>query len=329
MMNGIRDNIISSLKIKSPDMLAKVNLELDILEVTEGIDGKNNLESFYNIWQENKDKVGDRNVINSWTAFALGMTTAEPSGVFLPERRVFARAGFPDIDSDFDYFRREEIYSYVIDKYGRENVSNIGTYQGLKLRSAVRRIGKALDIAGSFLKGKEAYITDNEKKVTEIIKSLPFQMGAKLKAKDEEGDLQVVGSIEDAYNLCKDFRFYMDKYPGIRKHAKNIEGVLSIFGCLAKDTPVLTQKGWVRIDQLDKSCKIAYINFDGKVKYSNKFISFRSGEKKCYRLRLIDGNFIDVTDEHLILTDKGYVLFENIRKNPKNYKVCSLKKTNI
>jgi len=243
VIDGMRNKILASLKMSDTDTLSKVNLELDILEVTEAVDGKSNLESFYNIWQSHQGKVGDKNVTNSWTAFALGMTAAKPTGDFLPERRVFARAGFPDIDSDFDYFRRNEIYEYIIDKYGRDNVSNIGTYQGLKLKSAVRRIGKVLDIAGAFFKGKEVYVTENEKKVTEIIKSLPFQMGAKLKAKDDDGELQVVKSIEDAYNLCKDFRYYMDKYPGIRKHAKTIEGLLSIFGshpsgiCIS-DTPL-------------------------------------------------------------------------------------------
>ena len=227
-----KDEILGALKVVSDkDILQKINKELDIMQSTDAIDGSTNLDSFYDIWQKNKNKVGNKNEVNSWTAFALGMTTEKPDGEFLPERRVFARVGFPDIDSDFDYFHQGEVYNYIIDKYGRDNVANIGTYQALKLRSAVRRIGKALDIAGAFLKGKEAYTTENEQKVTEIIKSLPPQMGAKLKVKDEHGETVEIKTIEDAYRYCSDFRYYMDKYPRIRKHAKNIEGLLSIFGC--------------------------------------------------------------------------------------------------
>ena len=173
-----------------------------------------------------------------WERF-LAFRTAEDG------KRVFARPGFPDIDSDFDFFRREEIYEYIINKYGRENVENIGTYIGLKLRMSLTRVIKALDIAQAFHKGKQEFVTENMAKVEEILGQLPKAQGMFMKAKDEEGKDVSIKTIEDAIKYCPDFKFYMDKYPDIVKHTKNIQGLLSSFskhpaGIVIADVPVHT-----------------------------------------------------------------------------------------
>lgn len=130
-------------KADLPKMLKKVESELDILSATDGLDTKNNLVTFYGIWKNHLDKVGHSNDINSWTAYFIGITDAKPTGDFLPTRRAFARAGFPDIDTDFDYENRDRVYAYIIDKYGRDNVGNIGTHGLLKFKSCVTRVAKA------------------------------------------------------------------------------------------------------------------------------------------------------------------------------------------
>jgi hypothetical protein len=329
-LETIRNQITSEVEKRHPSkdtILTKVNEELDLLEITDGLDMKNNLETFYGIWQKNKNKVGNKNDVNSWTAFALGITKKKPDGEYMPQRRVFARAGFPDVDTDFDDETRDKVYEYIIKKYGRENVGNIGTHGMLKFKSSITRITKVLDAAGSWREGKEGkdkYITDNAAKVTEILSSFP--KGGILKIKDEKGITRVIKTVEDAYKYNEDFKFYMDEYPEIMEHAKKIEGGFANFGCLAKDTPILTNKGWMRIDQLSTRFKIAYIDNLGEVKYTNQFKSFKTGNKKVYRLRLSNSSFIDVTDEHLIFTDKGCIKFEEIKKDIKKYKIYGLEK---
>ncbi|MFW6172290.1 MAG: hypothetical protein ACOC5T_00900 [Elusimicrobiota bacterium] len=321
----IRQEILQNIKTEDNQVLAKINEELDFMEVTEGLNGKDNLQNFYDIWEKNKGRIGSKNDINSWTAFYLGMTKNEPDGEFLQKRRAFARAGFPDIDSDFDYFRRQEIYDYIIEKYGRANVGNIGTYGGLKLKSAIRRIGKALDVAGAFHKGSAANVSENEAKVTEIVNSLPMQRGAVLKTLDKNGEEVTIKTIQDAYKHCPDFKRYIDDIPNFLEHAKNIEGLVSNFGCLSKDTPVLTDKGWVRIDELDKTRSVAFLDEEKNICFSNKYINHCTGLKKIYRLKLKDKSFIKVTDEHLIFTNKGVVSFEEIRRNMDDYKIIRIK----
>ncbi len=218
--------------------ISKVNEELDILSSTNGLEQKNNLETFYAIWKKNQGKVGHKNEINSWTACFLGMTETKPkkgSG-FVPTRRCFARAGFPDIDTDFDDEKRDSVYGYIIAKYGRENVGNIGTHGRLKFKSCVTRVVKALDVAGSFLKSPEAYISDNAQKVTEILE--PFPKKGLMKVIDEDGNEHLIKNFKDAYRYCPDFAKSIDKNPEIKTHAEHIEGTFANFGCHAAGVAV-------------------------------------------------------------------------------------------
>ncbi|MBS0207542.1 MAG: DNA polymerase III subunit alpha [Planctomycetes bacterium] len=52
----------------------------------------------------------------------------------------------PDIDIDFCQERREEVINYVKEKYGSENVAQIGTFGTLKARAAIRDVGRALGL---------------------------------------------------------------------------------------------------------------------------------------------------------------------------------------
>ena len=50
----------------------------------------------------------------------------------------------PDIDIDFCQLRRGEVIQYVKDKYGPENVAQIGTFGTMAARSSIRDVGRAL-----------------------------------------------------------------------------------------------------------------------------------------------------------------------------------------
>ncbi len=61
---------------------------------------------------------------------------------FLDESRIEP----PDIDIDFDKDRRGEVIQYVKEKYGHENVCQIGTFGTLAARAAIKDVGRALGI---------------------------------------------------------------------------------------------------------------------------------------------------------------------------------------
>lgn len=229
-MADLKQEILEAIQDKS--LLPLVQEELEKMEKTEGLDEKPILQKFHGLWKNSAGKKGKRNEINSWTAYALGMTDKKPDegSSFLQKRRAFARKGFPDIDSDFDYEHRNEIYKYIIDTYGREHVGNIGTYSGLKMKSFVRRVIKAVDPERTFFKGHDQWKVETNELGNEILDSLPEQYGAFLKVKDQDGNEHAIKTVEDAYKWCKNFRYYIDKYPDILTHSRNIEGLLSTFG---------------------------------------------------------------------------------------------------
>ncbi|MEA4826790.1 MAG: DNA polymerase III subunit alpha, partial [Clostridium sp.] len=51
----------------------------------------------------------------------------------------------PDIDSDFCYERRGEVIDYVVEKYGKENVSQIITFGTMAPRACIRDVGRAMN----------------------------------------------------------------------------------------------------------------------------------------------------------------------------------------
>lgn len=61
---------------------------------------------------------------------------------FLDESRIEP----PDIDIDFDKDRRTEVIDYVKEKYGHDNVCQIGTFGTLAARAAIKDTGRALGI---------------------------------------------------------------------------------------------------------------------------------------------------------------------------------------
>lgn len=61
---------------------------------------------------------------------------------FLDENRIEA----PDIDIDFCKERRGDIIQYVKDKYGEDNVAQIGTFGTLQARAAIKDVGRALGL---------------------------------------------------------------------------------------------------------------------------------------------------------------------------------------
>lgn len=82
----------------------------------------------------------------SLVAYLVGITTVDPLKYDLLFERFLnpERVSMPDFDVDFCYDRRDEVIDYVVNKYGRDRVSQIATFGTLAARAAVRDVGRAL-----------------------------------------------------------------------------------------------------------------------------------------------------------------------------------------
>lgn len=299
--------------------------ELAEMQETDSLSKGTILDDFYKLWKNKKNEPGTRNEINSWCAYYLKITNQKPnSNNFMKERRVFARAGFPDIDADFEFEKRQNVYDYLINKYGRNRVGNIGTYGTLKLKSYVTRVVKALDLSDSFHKGKDAYVKDNNILVRQIIDSLPEQKGAFLKVWDENGDEHIIKNIEDAYAHCISFKKYLDKYPDIKIHADLIEGLSSNFGVhaagvvisdcpLGEIAPLRSTSGGSSGKSVDYATQFPYedLEYLGLIKFDILALSTLSVLSKTLEI-IKNKKGIDVDLENLNLhDDKTFELYRS------------------
>ena len=83
---------------------------------------------------------------NSIIAYLLGITAVDPLEHNLLFERFLhgGRKGTPDIDVDFDSDRRDEIISWMEERFGIEQTAMTGTVITYRLRMALREVAKAL-----------------------------------------------------------------------------------------------------------------------------------------------------------------------------------------
>jgi len=92
---------------------------------------------------------GRGSAAGSLVAYSLGITDLDPIAHGLIFERFLnpARKSMPDIDVDFCIDGREDIYKYVVDRYGGgDYVAQIITFGKLKTRAVIRDVGRALGI---------------------------------------------------------------------------------------------------------------------------------------------------------------------------------------
>jgi DNA polymerase III subunit alpha len=138
---------LNSPGIKS-EIVDRARYELDVIK-------KMGFPSYFLIIQDfvnyaKKEKImvgpGRGSAAGSLIAYLLGITEINP----LPYNLIFERflnperVSLPDIDVDFCDRRRDEVISYIREKYGAENVAQIGTYGRMAARAVVRDVGRAL-----------------------------------------------------------------------------------------------------------------------------------------------------------------------------------------
>ncbi|WP_139826196.1 error-prone DNA polymerase [Derxia lacustris] len=91
---------------------------------------------------------GRGSAANSAVCFCLGITEVDPKTESLLFERFISkeRGEPPDIDVDFEHQRREEVIQYIYAKYGRDRAALAATVIRYRPRSALRDVGKALEI---------------------------------------------------------------------------------------------------------------------------------------------------------------------------------------
>ena len=84
----------------------------------------------------------------SIVSYLLDITRVDPLAFNLYFERFLnpGRVSLPDIDMDFCYLRRDEVFAYAVQRYGRDHTCQIATYSTFGPRGSLRDAGRALGL---------------------------------------------------------------------------------------------------------------------------------------------------------------------------------------
>ena len=144
---GLEKRLNGNVKKEYSDRLM---YEIKVIEKMGFIDYFLIVYDFILYSKKNKIVVGPGrgSAAGSLVSFSLGITNVDPIKFDLIFERFLnpERITMPDIDIDFEYLRRDEVVSYVREKYGKENVANIITFGTLLPKQVIRDVGRVLEI---------------------------------------------------------------------------------------------------------------------------------------------------------------------------------------
>ena len=145
---------------------------------------------------------GRGSAAGSIVAYSLTITEIEPIKYNLIFERFLnpERVSMPDIDVDFCIDRRQEVIDYVVQKYGKDKVSQIITFGTLKAKAAVRDVGRALNASYA--------------EADSIAKAIPAELGMTIsKALDINRDLRARYETEPLVKNILDMSMAVEGMP--------------------------------------------------------------------------------------------------------------------
>ena len=140
---------ILNCNLDDPVYKARLKRELDLIEL------KNFEDYFYIIadicqWARERMIVGPArgSSCGSLVCFLLRITTVDPIPYGLLFERFIdvSRSDLPDIDIDFSDVKRQLVFDYMAEKYGKDHVARLGTVNLFRPRSVLQNTAAALDI---------------------------------------------------------------------------------------------------------------------------------------------------------------------------------------
>jgi len=167
---------------------------------------------------------GRGSAAGSLVAYALGITRVDPLKYNLIFERFLnpERISMPDFDIDFCVRGRDRVIQYVQDKYGKEKMAQIATYDRMAARSVVRDVGRVLGVPYS--------VTDR------LAKLIPF--GYQLKVAVEK-----VAELKELYETDDKVREIIDiglRLEGLsRNTSTHAAGVVIAPDALINHVPLL------------------------------------------------------------------------------------------
>ena len=156
---------------------------------------------------------GRGSVSGSVVAYLLQLVTIDPLKYNLLFERftsIHRKGSIPDIDMDCPSQYREQMFNYVIEKYGIDHCAAVSTFTMRKAKSAIRDVCRLLEID-----------LDTADKMAKLIPTVYYLDD------DSEEDKLVDLSIQEALDHVEELQVYERIYPEVFDIAKKLEGLES------------------------------------------------------------------------------------------------------
>jgi len=188
----------------TPEIEERINFEL-------GVINKMGYNGYFLVVKDFIDKAremgipvgpGRGSAAGSIVAYTLDITQLDPLkyGLLFERFLDLKRVGMPDIDIDFCAKGRSKVIDYVVEKYGRESVTQIITYGKLGAKSIIKDVARTMDVS-----------PQDAAKITKMIPGTPKM------------------TLEKAIKESDDFRMIMESnetYKKILEVSKVLEGLI-------------------------------------------------------------------------------------------------------
>ncbi len=180
---------------KAAELKPRLEYELDVIKNMGYVDYFLIVWDFINYARTHGIPVGPGrgSAAGSLVSYTTGITNIDPMKYSLVFERFLnpERVSMPDIDIDFCYERRGEVIDYVIEKYGKDCVTQIVTFGTLKARGVIRDVGRVMDLPYGY--------------VDSIAKMIPTDLGITL-----DDALKVNHELKNLYDNDDQIRNLID-----------------------------------------------------------------------------------------------------------------------
>lgn len=187
------------------EITKRAEYELSVIEKMGFADYFLIVQDFIN-WAKDRGVVvgpGRGSAAGSIISYILGITNLDPIHYGLLFERFLnpERIQMPDIDVDITDIRRDEVFGYLVEKYGENRVAHIITFGTMAARAAIRDVGRAMGVEYSFC--------------DQLSKLIPFQ-------EDLDGALEAVPELATLYKKDERAKKIIDaarRLEGVARHA--------------------------------------------------------------------------------------------------------------
>jgi len=139
------------------ELKERLEYELSVIQKMGYVDYFLIVWDFIRYARENDIMVGPGrgSAAGSLVSYTTGITNIDPIKYNLLFERFLnpERVSMPDIDIDFCFERRQEVIDYVVQKYGKDCVTQIVTFGTLAARGVIRDVGRVMDLPYAYVDG--------------------------------------------------------------------------------------------------------------------------------------------------------------------------------